>query len=103
MNFDIFSGNIELTGIFTEVVRWVFVVLAVYILVRAIKSLLQTKNPAEVWAYMNLKTFKVDESGVPIDVEEVGVPITHWENVIGRSKSCDISVGDPAFHATTAY
>ena len=38
--------------IFTELVRWVFVFLAAYILIRSIKSLLQTKNPAEVWAYI---------------------------------------------------
>lgn len=93
MNLDILS-NIEITNVFTELVRWVFVFLAAYILIRAIKSLLKVKNPAEVWAYMNLKTFKTDENGNAIDAEEMSVPITHWESVIGRAKSCDISVAD---------
>ena len=30
----------------------------------------------------------------PLDWQETSVPLTHWENVIGRSKSCDISVED---------
>lgn len=94
MNLDILR-DIELTSVFTELVRWVFVLLAVYILIRAIKSLLQSKNPAEVWAYMSLRTFKTDENGLTIGEEEISVPLTHWENVIGRAKSCDISVVDP--------
>lgn len=93
MNLDILS-NIEITNVFTELVRWVFVLLAAYILIRAIKSLLKVKNPAEVWAYMNLKTFKTDEDGNAVDAEEMSVPITHWESVIGRAKNCDISVAD---------
>ncbi len=96
MNFDYFIENFALTAVYTEIVRWVFVVLAVYILVRSIKSLLRSKNPAEVWAYMNLKTYTLDESGAVADVYENSVPITHWENVIGRSNSCDIAVSDLA-------
>lgn len=95
MKFDFLNSDIEFTAIFTELVRWVFVALAVFILVRAIMSLLRAKNPAEVWAYMNLKTYQTDETGVAVGYEESSVPITHWENVIGRSKSCDISVVDP--------
>ena len=44
------------TTIFMELSRWVFVILAAYILIRCIRSLLQTKNPAEVWAYLHIKT-----------------------------------------------
>lgn len=40
------------------------------------------KNPSEVWAYLHLSTGE-------------NLPITHWENVIGRSKSCDINIDDP--------
>lgn len=95
MSLNIFGGTFELSSAYTEIVRWVFVILAIYILVRSIKSLLQTKNPAEVWGYMNLKTVKLDEAGTPIGIDETSVPITHWENVIGRGSSCDISVEDP--------
>ena len=86
----------DMASLFTELVRWVFVVLAVFILVRAIVSLLRSKNPAEVWAYMQLRTYRTDEEGNPLDWQETSVPLTHWENVIGRSKSCDISVEDAA-------
>ena len=94
MNFDFLNGDFEMASVFTELVRWVFVVLAIFILVRAIASLLRTKNPAEVWAYMHLRTYRTDSEGVPLDWKETSVPITHWESVIGRSKSCDISVED---------
>ena len=94
MNLDFLDG-IELTDLFTAAVRWVFVLLGIYILIRSIRSLLRTKNPAEVWAYMNLRTIKTDENGSQIKVDEISVPVTHWENVIGRAKNCDISVEDP--------
>ena len=63
----------------TTVSRWVFVVLAVYILVRTIASLLSTRPTPEVWGYLYV------ENGV-------SEPITHWENLIGRSRSADINI-----------
>ena len=95
MGFDIFGKSLQLTDIYTAGVRWVFVILALYILIRAIRSLLQTKNPSEVWAYINLRTVSLDSEGLPVDTKEISVPVTHWENVIGRDKNCDISVEDP--------
>lgn len=94
MKLDFLNGDFEIASVFTEIVRWIFVVLAIFILVRAIRSLLRSKNPAEVWAYMHLCTYRTDEEGQLIDCDETSVPITHWENVIGRSKSCDICAGD---------
>ncbi len=96
MSFEYFFENFALTAVYTEIVRWVFVVLASYILIRSIRSLLKSKNPAEVWAYMNLKTYRVDDEGFVTDVEEMSVPISHWENVIGRAGNCDICVPDLA-------
>lgn len=90
-----FNG-IEITDVYTELVRWLFVLLALYILLRTIKSLLSTKNPVEVWAYLNLRTFQMDEEGYIVGENESSMPITHWENVIGRAKNCDISVLDSA-------
>ncbi|MGN0712950.1 MAG: hypothetical protein ACI4LJ_04125, partial [Anaerovoracaceae bacterium] len=72
-----------MTMIFTQLVRWVFVILAIYILARSIRSLLQTKNPAEVWAYLHLETLVPQEDG-QFESQEISVPLTHWENVIGR-------------------
>lgn len=72
----------ELAKEATTVMRWLFVVLAIYILARAIMSLLRTRTTPEVWGY-----FLVEDGG--------NYPITHWENVIGRSKSCDINIPLP--------
>lgn len=63
----------------TTIFRWIFVVLAVYILVTAILSLLRTRTTPEVWGY-----FIVDGGE--------NFPITHWENVIGRTRSCDLII-----------
>ena len=77
----IFHGDLNIGVYYTAIVRWVFIALAIYILVKAIKSLLQTKNPTEVWAYLHIN-------------DEENIPITHWENVIGRAKNSDIEIDD---------
>lgn len=72
------SKAMELAGIyFTTGVRWLFLILSLFILVRQIRSLLQARNPSEIWAYL----------GCPDDTT---VPLTHWENLIGRSRGCDV-------------
>ena len=86
--------DLNLLQIVNSLGRWVFVALAVYILARCIMSLIRTKNPAEVWAYMHMVTYKSDDTGSVGPAEEVSVPITHWENVIGRARSCDIQAED---------
>ena len=53
--------------------------LAAYILLISIVSLLSTRATPEIWGY-----FMVEDGG--------SYPITHWENVIGRSRSCDIRI-----------
>ena len=63
----------------TTVFRWVFVVLAAYILLISIVSLLSTRATPEIWGY-----YMVEGGG--------NFPITHWENVIGRSKTADIRI-----------
>jgi len=70
-NFDI--------SIYTDVVRWIFVFLAMYILISNLQSLLTTRVTPEVWAYLNID-------------EKYSIPITHWENVIGRSSSVDLRI-----------
>ncbi len=89
-----FFENFSLEMLYTGAVRWVFVALALYILARSILSLIRAKNPAEVWAYIQIKTYKQDEYGGWDVVSEESAPITHWENVIGRAGSCDIVARD---------
>lgn len=77
LNFS--ANNPELAVHITTVFRWIFAVLAAYILLISIVSLLSTRATPEIWGY-----FMVEDGG--------GYPITHWENVIGRSKSTDIRI-----------
>ena len=77
---DTFQNIMAVMGpYYTAAVRWVFVLLAIFILVKSIKSLLQAKNPSEIWAYI----------GGP---DGSSTPLKHWENVIGRASSADIVV-----------
>ncbi len=64
---------------YTTVARYLFVLLALFIVGRGIKSLLGAKSPPEIWAYLSLPGGHI-------------APILHWENVVGRSSSCDLHV-----------
>lgn len=68
---------------YTTVVRFVFPVLALMILVGAIRSLWKVKHPDEVWGYLAM-------------ANGVRLPITHWENIIGRAPSCDMQLEYPS-------
>ena len=82
-----------LTGFLTEyplaeqwysaIVRFVFPVLAALILIRAIRSLLKIPHAPEVWGQLSLP------NGTPI-------LLTHWENIIGRGKNCDVFLNYPS-------
>ncbi len=85
---------------FTAIARWVFIFLALFILLRSIFSLLRAKSPSEVWGYWHFQT-----GGGLTDAssDHMSIPITHWENVIGRAKSCDLEMDDGGIsrnHAT---
>ena len=67
---------------FTTVVRFLFPVLALLILVRAIRSLLRVPHTPEVWAHLSL----------PNGAEE---PLTHWENILGRAPNSDVVLNYP--------
>lgn len=67
---------------FTAISRLVLCALAVLIVVRCARSLLRGKHEPEVWAYLDLR-------------KGLHLPVTHWENVIGRSKSSDIIISYP--------
>ena len=75
----IFQSFPRLALYYTTVVRFVFVVLAVFIVGRAVISLLRAKTPPEIWGYLSLPGSHF-------------VPILHWENVVGRDKSVDLHV-----------
>ncbi|MDD6920631.1 MAG: FtsW/RodA/SpoVE family cell cycle protein [Eubacteriales bacterium] len=68
-----------ISGFVTTISRWLLVLLAFFILLRAMKSLLTTKMPTEIWAYLSLE-------GV------TAIPLSHWENIIGRASNADIPI-----------
>ena len=73
----------------TYVLRWIFVILSVLIVFECIYSLLSSKHTPEILGYFNI-----------IDGEKI--PITHWENIIGRSKSSDIRIQSDSISNTHA-
>lgn len=58
--------------------KYVLIILSVAILVRCLRSMLSEKYEPEVWAYIRLG-------------REL-LPVTHWENILGRSRSADVRI-----------
>ena len=91
-----FQGALEWLGIsglggtallYTAIARWIFILLAFFIISKAIASLLAGRSAPEVFAYFNMH-----DGGE----HQINLPITHWENSVGRSKRSDIVVNDPS-------
>ncbi len=79
--------------IYTLAIRWVLPVLAAVIVVRCFIVLLSNRKYSRVWGYLGV-------SG------NSRIPITHWENSIGRSKLSDIVINLPFIsrsHAVLSY
>ncbi len=68
--------------VFTTVFRWAAPVLSLLILLRCVLPLLTFRREPEIWAWLCLS-------------DGSKLPITHWENVIGRSKRSDIVIDFP--------
>jgi len=67
---------------YLAILRWAAPILALIILLRCVRSLLTFRREPEIWAWLCLADGKK-------------LPITHWENVIGRSKRSDIVIDFP--------
>jgi cell division protein FtsW len=67
---------------FTLIIRFLLPVLALVILYRCFRSLLREKHEAEEWGYLSLP------NGARIS-------LTHWENIVGRSKTSDVIMDYP--------
>ncbi len=68
---------------YTTVVRFVLLLLAVMILGRAVRSLLTIPHTPEIWGQLSLPNGS-------------SIPLTHWENIIGRAKSADVCLNYPS-------
>lgn len=64
-------------------VKYILPLLAVWVLMRCVRSMLREKYEPETWAYL-------------VGKDGTRVPINHWECIIGRSISADVVVDDPA-------
>ena len=79
----LFSGvDSTYVNVYIAAFRWVAPVLAVLLILRCVKPLLTFRREPEIWAWLCLENGKK-------------IPITHWENVIGRHKRCDIVIDFP--------
>ncbi len=59
--------------------RYAVPVLTILLLLRCLLPLLTFRREPEIWAWLNM-------------TDGTQVPITHWETVIGRSKSSDVTI-----------
>ncbi len=81
--FDLFLQSREAyASSYIGFLRYAAPVLAVFLLVRCTLPLLTFRREPEIWAWLKL-------------ADGTQIPITHWENVIGRSKSSDVAIDFP--------
>ena len=69
-------------NVFTAVLRWVMPILTAILLFRCIRPLVAFRREPEIWGWLCLANGKK-------------LAVTHWENVIGRSKHSDIVIDFP--------
>ena len=67
---------------YIHILRYAAPAVAIFLLLRCIMPLLTFRKEPEIWAWLNMP-------------DGSQIPITHWENVIGRSKSCDVTIDFP--------
>lgn len=65
--------------IYSQLIRWVFPVLAILIVASVLRHMMRVKNPQETWGYL-----------VSPQLGRYG--IHHWETIVGRSRHCDLIV-----------
>ncbi len=61
--------------------RVVMILLSLTIMLRCLRSMLRERYDPEIWAYLRFG--------------KLTMPITHWENLLGRSKSADLQLDLP--------
>lgn len=69
--------------------KYMVPLLALLVLERCARSMLTFRKQPEIWAWLNI-------------AGEATVPITHWENMIGRAKSADIVINLPTISRSHA-
>ena len=67
---------------YTLILRLLFPVLAILMLVRIIRGLVKASPKPEIWACLSLPNGAAE-------------PLTHWENILGRSPASDVLLNYP--------
>lgn len=75
--------------VFQGILRYFVPILAAFILLRTVRPLLTFRREPETWAWLVLTSGKM-------------LPLTHWENVVGRSKRSDVVIDVPTISRTHA-
>ncbi len=88
-HFGSLSQSVGFADGFNAVMRYVFPVLAFIIVFRCAKSLLSFRREPEIWAWLCLP-------------DGTRLPVTHWENIIGRSKRSDLVIDVPTMSRSHA-
>ena len=83
------ADGLTAAGLYWAVVRFLLPLLAFWVLFRCAKPLLTFRREPEIWAWLNLP-------------DGNQLPITHWENIIGRNKRSDIVVDFPTISRSHA-
>ena len=68
--------------------KYVLIIVSIALLLRCIRSLLSERFEPEIWGYLT--------------AEGQSYPLTHWENLIGRSLSADVRILAPGVSRTHA-
>lgn len=76
------NANATYANVFVGIMRYLAPVMAFVLLFRCIRPLMTFRREPEIWAWLCLENGKKH-------------PLTHWENVIGRSKRSDIVIDFP--------
>ena len=81
--------NIDVTvvNVYIAILRYLVPALVILLLFRCIKPLVSFRKEPEIWAWIRFSNGE-------------RLPVTHWENVIGRAKRSDIVINDPKVSKT---
>ena len=61
--------------------KYALIILSLFIIARCIRSMLSERYEPEVWAYLRYRS--------------EDIPVTHWENIVGRGISADLRIPSP--------
>ena len=76
------QAELTYVNVFLAVMRFVAPALVIFLLWRCCRGLLFFRREPEIWAWLTLS-------------DGSRLPITHWENIIGRQGNCDIVIDFP--------